>query len=161
MAVPFPRLLRPLLGAALTVIVASCVDVTAPTIEDTNFHPSLGVDLQASTKTGSGLYYRDLTVGSGATADSGSKVAVHYKLFNTNGSMWEESPATKPLEFTVVGPSQVASVVVGFNEGVTGMKVGGRRQLIIPPHLGYGNQWAGNIPPNSILVFEVTLVSVQ
>jgi len=159
MAVPFRQLLRPAaLAIALAAVVTGCSDPAAPSIEDTKFAASLDVDLTASTKTTSGLYYRDVTVGTGVTAVAGSEVTVAYSLYNTNGSRWDSGSA---LTFVIAGPSERPDMVLGFNEGVTGMKVGGRRQLIIPPHLGYGNQWdqGGRIPPNSILVFDVELKS--
>lgn len=142
---------------ALATAAAACGDTTAPSIEETTFASSLEVDLEASTKTASGLYYRDITVGTGATAAAGSAVTVGYSLYNTNGSRWDQGT----LPFTVVGLTETGTMIKGFNEGVTGMKVGGRRQLIVPPHIGYGNTWQGNIPPNSILVFDVTLNSVN
>lgn len=161
MAVSFRTRLRAATALiALATAVAACGDTTAPKIEETTFASSLEVDLDASTKTESGLYYRDITVGTGATAAAGSSATVAYSLYNTNGSRWDQSlPAG--LTFTVVGLTEQGLMIKGFNEGVTGMKVGGRRQLIIPPHLGYGNSWKGNIPPNSILVFDVQLVAVN
>ena len=161
MAVPFRQLLRPAaLAIALAAVVTGCSDPAAPSIEDTKFAASLDVDLTASTKTTSGLYYRDVTVGTGVTAVGGSQVTVAYSLYNTNGSRWDQGSS---LQFTVVGATEQGTMIRGFNEGVTGMKVGGRRQLVIPPHLGYGNQWdrSGKIPPNSILVFDVQLIAVQ
>ena len=157
-----PSLLRAALLAAAVAVATSCTDTTAPSIEDTRFAPSLGVDLAASTRTESGLYFRDITTGTGATATAGAAASVRYSLYNTNGSRWDHNDPPKDLlTFTVVGPDGSPAMIRGFNEGVTGMRVNGRRQIIIPPHLGYGNQWYGVIPPNSILVYDVTLVSVQ
>lgn len=159
MAVPFRIRLGAVLAAATLTIVAACSDTTAPSIEKTRFAASLGVDLDASTKTPSGLYYRDVTPGAGPAAKAGDSVSVAYELYNTNGSRWDAGTA---LKFKITPPTEFPVVIEGFNEGVTGMQVGGRRQLIIPPHLGYGNQWDahGRIPPNSILVFNITLNSI-
>ena len=154
MAVPFSRsLLVSLTAFVLAGAAVACNDTTAPAIEKTEFAASLGVDLAASTKTPSGLYYRDIVVGPGATAAKGDTATVQYSLYNVNGSRLE----TGSFSFTLGTPG----VIAGFDEGVTGMKVGGQRQLIIPPHLGYGNRWYGTIPPNSILVFDVQLQGLK
>ncbi|HET9455528.1 MAG TPA: FKBP-type peptidyl-prolyl cis-trans isomerase [Gemmatimonadaceae bacterium] len=156
MAVPFSRsLLVSLTAFVLAGAGVACSDTTAPSIEKTEFATSLGVDLAASTKTPSGLYYRDILVGTGATAAKGDTATLQYSLYNVNGSRLE----TGSFSFTL----GAGDVIPGFDEGVTGMKVGGQRQLIIPPHLGYGNRWSGNgtIPPNSILVFDVQLQGLK
>lgn len=129
-----------------------------PEISRTTFAPSLGVDLAAMRQTPRGAYVRDLTVGTGAEVGSGTQVAIHYvgtfpdgKQFDANG------PTDPPFVFRL----NAGEVVPGFDEGVSGMKVGGRRQLIIPPALGYGSQANGPIPANSILVFTIDLIRVQ
>lgn len=151
------RFSRPLLLAAASLLVAAsaCNDTSAPEIEKTEFRSSLGVDLAASTKTPSGLYYRDIVVGTGAVADTSHTATVLYSLYNINGSRWD----TGTISFKI----NAQTVVKGFAEGVTGMRIGGRRQLIVPPDLGYGTAWAGDgkIPPNSILVFDVTLQGLR
>ena len=147
---------------ALAATIAGCGSDSGPsggaTIETTTFAASLGIDLAQMTKTSSGLYYREITTGSGALAGPGSRVSLHYAGWLANGTQFDanEEPA-QPLQFTL-GAGQV---IPGFDEGVRGMKVGGRRQLIIPPSLGYGGSQVGPIPPNSILVFRVDLVAVQ
>jgi len=113
------------------------------------------------TTTASGLKYRDQTVGTGATVATGQLVAVHYSGCLTTGVKFDENnDADTPLPFRVgANPLQV---IPGFDEGMIGMKVGGRRQLVIPPALGYGA--AGSpptIPGNATLVFTVDLVATQ
>jgi len=129
-------------------------------IEQTTFASELGVDLAASTKSSTGLYYRDLTVGGGATASASSLVSTYYSGYLSNGAKFGEllSPST-PFSFTV--GATPAEVIKGWDEGIVGMKVGGRRQLIIPPELGYGANGSGPVPPNAVLVFTVELVGVQ
>lgn len=148
------RLALPLL--ALVAVLASCSDSNpfVPTIEGTNFAPSLGVDLAASTKTASGLYYRDIVVGSGAEvpATGTTPVRVQYAGFFRSGVSFDAGT----FDFTVGSSGAIA----GMEEGLRGMKVGGQRQLIIPPHLGYGGSAYGSIPANSILVFNVTLTNI-
>ena len=127
-------------------------------IEDTTFAAGLGVNLAASTKTASGLYYRDITVGTGATAVAGKTIAVHYTGALTNGTIFDANGTTAtPFSF-VLGQGQV---IAGWDEGVVGMQVGGSRQLIIPPALGYGAGGSGPIPGNAILVFTVIMVSTS
>ena len=108
--------------------------------------------------TASGLIYEDTTVGSGAEAASGQKVTVHYTGYLTNGSKFDSSKdRDDPFEFSL-GQGQV---IKGWDEGVAGMKVGGKRKLTIPPELGYGARGAGGvIPPNATLVFDVELLGV-
>ena len=115
-------------------------------IEQTNFAASHNENLAASTKTADGLYYRDITVGTGATIVAGSDLNVKYSGALTDGTVFDAGT----YAFRIPG-----SVIQGWNEGLLGMKVGGTRQLIIPPALGYGSQGAGQIPPNAVLVFTV------
>lgn len=142
---------------AMTVLLAACDDgVKVPTIEETVFNAGLGVNLAASTKTASGMYYRDISVGSGATVVEGSNVAIHYTGYLADATIFDINQAPQvPFPFTV---GQEA-VIAGVDEGVRGMQVGGVRQLIIPPNLGYGGSPRGPIPANSILVFNITIAS--
>ena len=114
--------------------------------------PSLDIDLDAMSKLPSGLLCRDLEQGEGALADSGSTAQVGYHGYFTSGDLFDSGS----FSFTV-GAGQV---VPGFDEGVTGMKVGGRRQLVIPSHLGYGERDTGPIPGGSTLIFVVDLEGV-
>ena len=110
-----------------------------------------------------GLKYTDTKVGDGAEATAGKKVSVHYTgwLYNngTKGAKFDSSlNRGQPFQFTL-GAHQV---IAGWDEGVAGMKVGGKRTLVIPPELGYGARGAGGvIPPNSTLMFDVELLGVQ
>jgi FKBP-type peptidyl-prolyl cis-trans isomerase len=112
------------------------------------------------TTTASGLKFRDQTVGTGATAALGTTVRIHYAGCLTSGVKFDENNDADPrgpLQF-VVGDT---TIIDGFNEGIIGQKVGGRRQLVIPPELGYGAVANGPIPPNSTLVFTIDLVAAQ
>ena len=112
----------------------------------------------AYTTTGSGLQYSDLLVGSGETAAKGQSATVHYTGWLTNGKQFDSSvKRNKPFTF----PVGRRKVIKGWDEGVVGMKVGGKRQLKVPPDLGYGLRGSPPaIPKDATLVFEVELLSV-
>lgn len=106
----------------------------------------------------------DLRLGTGAEAVSGKVVTVHYTGWLDNaaqadqkGAQFDSSAGLTPFTFTL----GTGTVISGWDKGLVGMKVGGFRRLVIPPSLGYGSTRAGAIPPNSTLLFEVELISVQ
>jgi peptidylprolyl isomerase len=127
---------------------------------------ALTVDVRAEeqmTKSLTGLQYKDTKVGTGAPAKVGQTAAVHYTgwLYN-NGEKGKKFDSSRdrgqPFEF----PLGQGQVIKGWDEGVEGMKTGGKRTLIIPPELGYGARGAGGvIPPNAWLIFDVELVGVK
>jgi FKBP-type peptidyl-prolyl cis-trans isomerase len=111
------------------------------------------------TKTPDGLQYWDIKVGTGPVAAAGHTVKVHYTGWLTNGKKFDSSvDRAEPFTFDLGG----GQVIKGWDEGVAGMKVGGKRQLRIPPQLGYGDRGAGGvIPPNATLIFDVELLGVR
>jgi len=123
------------------------------------FSASLGVDTAAMTKTPSGLRYQDITAGEGTPATAERTVSVHYTGWLPNGEKFDSSrDRDQPFSFTL-GAGQV---IAGWDEGVAGMKVGGRRKLVIPADLGYGTAGAPpDIPPGATLVFDVELLDVR
>ena len=107
-----------------------------------------------------GLVMEDLVVGEGTEAQDFNKVVVNYTGKLKDGSVFDSSlnPGREPFIFTL----GVGSVIKGWDMGVKGMKVGGKRKLKIPPELGYGAKGAGNvIPPNAALIFDVELLEVE
>ena len=104
------------------------------------------------------LKIEDLVIGEGAEAISGQNVEVHYTGWLTDGQKFDSSvDRGQPFSFPLGG----GRVIQGWDQGVVGMRIGGKRRLTIPPHLGYGARGAGSvIPPNATLVFEVELLGV-
>ena len=111
-------------------------------------------------KTPSGLIYWDIRVGNGEVAKEGSRVRVHYTGWLANGKKFDSSvDAGQPFDFRIGN----GEVIKGWEEGVAGMRVRGKRQLRIPPSLGYGAEGTpdGPIPPNATLIFDVELLAMQ
>jgi peptidylprolyl isomerase len=139
--------------AALALAIAAAV----PAVERADAAANQVIEMP------NGLKYTDTKTGDGATATSGNKVSVHYTgwLYNNGakGAKFDSSvDRGQPFQFTL-GAHQV---IAGWDAGVAGMKVGGKRTLIIPPELGYGARGAGGvIPPNATLMFDVELLGVQ
>ncbi len=108
--------------------------------------------------TQSGLRYEDIVTGTGASPQPGQDVTVHYTGTLEDGTKFDSSvDRGEPFTFKI----GVGKVIKGWDEGVMTMKVGGKRKLVIPPHLGYGSRGVGPIPPNSTLVFEVQLLGIN
>ena len=151
-----------ILAIALIALAAVSVAQTAATNKTTTAKAAASGPTKvtgAPTKTASGLEYWDIKVGTGAVAQTGKQVKVDYTGWLTSGRKFDSSVGTgRPFDF-MLGASQV---IKGWDEGIVGMKVGGKRQLRIPPDLAYGP--AGHppqIPANSTLIFDVRLVDVK
>jgi FKBP-type peptidyl-prolyl cis-trans isomerase len=156
---------RILIFIAVAAVATACLDGSPfiPRIEDSNFAPSLGVDLPASTVTSTGVYYRDIVVGGGieVPADSGDTVFVRYIGYLRNGIAFDSNTAV-PLGPPFPFVTDEHGTIAGFEQGIYGMREGGQRQIIIPPALGYGGSppFGSGIPAHSILVFNVTVTRV-
>jgi peptidylprolyl isomerase len=119
--------------------------------------PDLNVDEQEVITTDSGLKYIDIVEGTGATPQAGQTVYVHYTGTLEDGTKFDSSrDRNRPFSF----PLGAGRVIKGWDEGIATMQVGGRRQLIIPPDLGYGARRVGPIPANSTLIFDVELLRI-
>jgi FKBP-type peptidyl-prolyl cis-trans isomerase len=150
-------MIKPKLFALLLVLGFAAFALVSGRAQTDNSSPTKVTGKPKSTFDG--LQYWDITVGTGAAASSGKTVKVHYTGWLTNGKKFDSSvDRGQPFPFKV-GAGQV---IKGWDEGVAGMKVGGKRQLRIPPELGYGAQGAaGVIPPNATLIFDVELLDVS
>lgn len=156
-----PRLAsRQIATALLALAVVSCKSSTAPSgsnpAADT-YAASLGVNLAQMTKMSDALYTQDIVVGTGASATAGKTLGVTYTGWLVNGTLFDSNVGKAAFSF----PLGIGYVIVGWDQGMVGMKVGGKRRLIIGSTLGYGSSGSGSIPPNSTLVFDVTLLSAQ
>jgi FKBP-type peptidyl-prolyl cis-trans isomerase len=140
----------PALALLLFAVTATAADTSASGPTKTTGKPVV---------TKSGLKYWDLKPGTGAEAKPGKKVKVHYTGWLTDGKKFDSSvDRGQPFEFDLGG----GMVIKGWDEGVAGMKVGGKRQLQVPPGLGYGDRGAGGvIPPGATLIFDVELLGVS
>ncbi|MBC7844503.1 MAG: FKBP-type peptidyl-prolyl cis-trans isomerase [Gemmatimonadaceae bacterium] len=150
--------------AALSLL-AACKEAPPPTPavsgnpSGLTFAPALNVKLDSTELRPSGLYVHDIVVGTGPAADSMTTVEVHYTGWLADGTKFDSSrDRDETFAFTV----GIGQVIGGWDEGVRGMKVGGKRQLIVPPKLGYGDIGsAPAIPRMATLVFEVELVKIR
>lgn len=145
-----------LLLAVMGSILSGCDERSPVDPRDVTFHPDLEVDLDAMTRTASGLYYRDFEEGTGAAVTEGDEIEVYYTGWFPNGNVFDSRTSGTPLSF----PVGAGWVIEGWEEGVQGMRVGGDRQLVIPPQLAYGMSGSGPIPPNALLVFRILLQGI-
>lgn len=150
-----------LTAAALVLSLIGCngeAGLTDPDITGIAFAPALNVDLSQMTKTTQGIYHRDLVAGSGDVVQGSSRIQAHYTGWLPNGTKFDENLAPSVPLNVQLGQG---ALIAGWEIGIPGMKVGGTRQLVIPPSMGYGAAGRGPIPPNSYLVFTVEMVSIQ
>lgn len=160
------RPVRTLILLPLALILAACggdesgpAEVVLQDPADISYASSLGVDLSAMELQPSGLYIRDLQVGEGDPTVAGDVMVVHYSGWVNDGTLFDSSHS-RNTPFAV--PTGAGQVIAGWEEGLPGMRVGGVRQLVIPPQLAYGAQSPSPlIPAGSVLIFEVELLEVN
>jgi FKBP-type peptidyl-prolyl cis-trans isomerase len=144
--------LKVLVAAGIILAAVALVYFTTPPCE------GQGQSENINYTTASGLKIGEMKVGDGQEAKTGDTVAVHYTGTLKNGTKFDSSlDRGEPFPFKL----GAHKVIAGWDEGVVGMKVGGKRKLIIPPDLAYGSQGQGKIPPNSELTFEIELLSID
>ena len=149
---------------ALPLLLAACGDPAPDQSHlppdrrvETRISPALDVELSAMEARPSGLYIQDLVVGEGIRADSGDVAKVHYAGWLPSGMQFDARREGPGLEVAL----GYGRVIAGWDQGVVGMRVGGRRLLVVPPGLAYGAEGRGRIPRNATLVFEVELLEVE
>lgn len=135
-------------GAAQTLRIRSLSPIASYRLS-----PTLGIPEDSLHTTGRGVWYYDIQLGDGAAVAPGDSLGVHFVGFLANGERFTATDL-KPFRFRLGADK----VIPGWEDGVAGMRVGGRRQLIVPPELGYGAKGSGPIPPNAVLVFDITVV---
>jgi FKBP-type peptidyl-prolyl cis-trans isomerase len=148
------RRLAFLLASVTLTACLSSTDVAPSSPSDPateTFASNLGINISQMTKTSLGDYYQDITVGTGTTLGTQLKVFVDYAGFLKDGSIFSSAATTR---------FSLDSTIVGFQDGMTGMKVGGERLIVIPSALGFGPSPNGPIPANSTLIFDVVLDSI-
>jgi FKBP-type peptidyl-prolyl cis-trans isomerase len=149
----------------VAVVLALVAGACAPTVWEGGtgdpatvaFAPELGIDLAAMERTPSGLYLQDLAEGAGPTAQRTSLVSIQYATWLPDGTLVDTSVGGDPFTVRLGGNE----VIRGWNEGIQGMRVGGRRRLVVRPGLAYGSRGTANVPPGATLVFEVQLTDVR
>ena len=155
------RLLRLASASAVLLLTGACssdpVSVREADPATASYAAALNVNIAEMTRTNRGLYYLDVTEGNGTPVVGGDHVLVHYTGWFVNGTQFDTSrDGEGPIDF-VLGRGEV---IQGWEQGLAGMKIGGRRRLVVPPSLGYGENGYRGIPGNAILVFDVELVNV-
>ncbi len=133
------------------------IDNAPPDIATATFADELEVDIAASQRNDAGLYWRDLDPGTGPVVQRGQVVFVAYDGRLPDGTRFDATGPDDPFSF----PVGAGHVIAGWDQGIVGMRVGGKRQLIIPASLGYGPRGAGPIPPGGVMVFTVEVLDVR
>lgn len=150
-----------LLAAPLALLVACSDSSSVPDIPSNpaveTYAAALGVNIASMTRRSDALYIQDLTVGTGTEAVAGRVLRVTYTGWLINGQRFDSNVGGAPFSFTL----GAGMVIPGWDQGVAGMRVGGKRKLVIGSALAYGRSGSGPIPPNATLVFDVELAGVQ
>lgn len=143
--------------ASLLLAVTSCEPSAPDGPSDPateTYASSLGVDIASMTRVDANLYYKDITIGTGTAAAVNKTIVVTYSGYLTNGTSFD-SGTLNPT------PLNDANLIAGWVVGIPGMKVGGKRKLVIGSNYAYGSRGNGSIPPNATLVFDVELKDVK
>ncbi len=144
--------------SVVIALVIGAIIVAAVVLNNKNTSTTKSETVVPSVMQNQDLKAEDLQVGTGDPVKKGDTIVIHYKGMLTNGQEFDSSyKRSEPFE-TQIG---VGNVIQGWDQGVIGMKKGGKRRLTIPPSMGYGDQATGSIPPNSTLVFDLELLEIK
>lgn len=159
---PLARAMTALIAVSGLTLASACSDSTSSSTTPSDpltetYAASLGVNISTMTKKNANLYYQDITVGTGSEAVSGRSLSMVYTGWLVNGTKFDSNVGGNLFAFVLGG----GQVITGWDQGLLGMKVGGKRRLVIGSTLGYGPQGNGPIPPNATLVFDVELKALQ
>ncbi len=147
-------------AASAGLIVGGCASAGGPAPDPAllDYAPDTGVELSRMERTSSGLYIEVIQEGVGKVAARGDQVRIHFVSWLPDGTLVDSTLAGDPFQFEL-GSDEV---IRGWNQGVVGMKVGGRRRLVVRPGLGYGARGRSpRVPPNAVLVFEIQLLDAN
>jgi peptidylprolyl isomerase len=150
---------RLIASCAVLALFSPLVALAAPTAPPKALGPKAASMVGKTITTKSGLKYVDLVVGKGSMPKAGQTISVLYTGKLANGTVFDSTSNRNNEPFET--PIGVGQVIKGWDEGMMGMRVGGKRRLTIPPSLGYGTEAQGPIPPNSTLIFDVTLLAIK
>jgi FKBP-type peptidyl-prolyl cis-trans isomerase len=139
-------------------LVAALLATAGPLLLPLAAQPEKGHFVGREVVTASGLRYTDLRLGQGDEAAAGKIIEIHYTGRLADGTRFDASRGDQPFTFRL----GAGDVIKGWDEGLAGMRVGGKRRLVIPPDLGFGRQGVGTVvPPNAVLVYEMELLGVR
>jgi FKBP-type peptidyl-prolyl cis-trans isomerase len=152
--------LRVALVAGVVILAGACASAAGPPPDPAllTYAPETGVDLSRMEQTSSGLYIEEIQEGVGKTAVRGDRVRIHFISWLPDGTLVDSTLAGDAYQFEL-GSDEV---IRGWNQGVVGMRVGGRRRLLIRPGLAYGARGRSpRVPPNAVLIFEIQLLDAN
>jgi len=145
-------------GSVVQSLRAPPLPEEVPEPELIDYNPDLGIVIAEMKKTDAGVLWQDDSVGVGDSLDVGMTAVVHYTGWLPDGTQFDTSrEGGAPFAFKV----GAGEVIDAWDDGVIGMRVGGRRKLVVPPALGYGSDPYGPLPGNAILVFEIELIEIR
>lgn len=145
-------------GATIDAVRAPDIPEMPPVPELVDYDPDLDITIAEMKQLTSGLLYQDDSVGTGDSVMVGNTVAVIYTGWLPDGTEFDSNRSSGQLLTFTVGRGEM---IEAFDEGLLGMRVGGRRKLVVPPALGYGESGRGPIPGNAIMVFAIELVEIR